>query len=161
MPQTYTPIATYTVPSAQASYTFTSIPSTYTDLILIVDGSLSGASVVKVQLNGDTATNYSYTYVYGSGSATGSGRVSSEAFGTLGYSSTSAERFTDIAHFMNYSNTTTYKTIIDRGNTTSTQTVATVNLWRSTAAINSIKVFPNTTNLATGTTLTLYGIKAA
>ena len=161
MAKTYEPVATYTVPSAASSYTFSSIPSTYTDLILVVDGSLSGGSVIKIQLNGDTATNYSYTYFYGSGSTTGSGRVSSEAFGTIGYSSTSAERFTAIAHFMNYSNTTTYKTIIDRDNSTSTQTVATVNLWRSTAAINSIKVFPNTTNLTAGTTLTLYGNKAA
>ena len=161
MPKTYEPIATYTAPSAQASYTFSSIPSTYTDLILIVDGSLSGLSVIKIQLNGDTATNYSYTYMYGSGSATGSGRVANEAFGTIGYSSTSSERFTAITHFMNYSNTTTNKTFIDRDNSTLTQVAATANLWRSTAAINSIKVFPNTTNLATGTTLTLYGVKSA
>ena len=62
---------------------------------------------------------------------------------------------------MNYSNTTTYKTAISRGDRGATSTVAIVNLWRSTSAINNIQFFTDATNFAAGSIITLYGIKAA
>jgi len=43
---TYTPIASVTLSSAQASVTFSSIPQTYTDLVLVVNGS-TATSMVK------------------------------------------------------------------------------------------------------------------
>jgi hypothetical protein len=73
-----------------------------------------------------------------------------------------------ITDFQNYSNTTTNKTWIGRmgsGN----QTSAIVNLWRSTSAINTIAIAEsgdggsgsfNYGNMLSGTTFTLYGIKA-
>jgi hypothetical protein len=162
---TYTPIATTTLGSATATYTFSSIPSTYTDLILIA-GNLNAASAgnaFKMQVNSDTGTNYSNTYLTGNGSAASSGRNSSAD--TL--------RFFDnpniigpavvTAHFMNYSNTTTYKTVIARSSAAGYSANAEVNLWRSTAAINSIKIFFATSgnDMQTGTTFTLYGIASA
>ena len=60
-------------------------------------------------------------------------------------------------HIMNYSNTTTYKTMIARGG--GNRYVDFVgNLWRSTAAITSITIGPSWSN---GCVITLYGIKAA
>ena len=61
---TYTPIASTTLGSAAASYTFSSIPNTYTDLVLIASmaDSNSGADQrMLVQVNGDTGTKYSTT----------------------------------------------------------------------------------------------------
>ena len=165
MPSTYTPIATTTLGSATASYTFSSIPSTYTDLILIA-GHLNAASAgnaFKMQVNSDTGTNYSNTYLTGNGSSASSGRNSSAD--TL--------RFFDnpniigpavvTAHFMNYANTTTYKTVLSRSSAAGYSANAEVNLWRNTAAINSIKIFFATSgnDMQAGTTLTLYGISAA
>jgi hypothetical protein len=69
-----------------------------------------------------------------------------------------------IAHIQNYSNTTTYKTSIGRGNRPDSLVDATVSLWRDTAAITTIDLamgsaFP-ANNFASGSTLSLYGIAA-
>jgi hypothetical protein len=66
-----------------------------------------------------------------------------------------------ITHFNNYSNATTYKTILSRGNNASSSVTAYSALWRSTSAINEIKVFTLSGNLRAGSTFTLYGIAAA
>jgi len=60
---------------------------------------------------------------------------------------------------MNYSNTTTYKTFLGRGNDPSSFVRQGVGLWRNTAAITSFSVSGVT--FSTGVTATLYGIKAA
>jgi hypothetical protein len=65
---------------------------------------------------------------------------------------------------MNYSNTTTYKTALNRSNQAAGGVDATVGLWRSTAAIDTIRFYANTNgsqNFLTGSTFTLYGIAAA
>jgi hypothetical protein len=163
MAKTYESIATYTVPSAQASYTFTSIPAIYTDLILVINagGSTAGAVGCYMQFNGDTATNYSDTYILGTGSAATSGRDTSVDHASAGYPLYSTLTSTLITHIMNYTNTTTYKSSVNRGNDATFGTLAAVNLWRSTAAINAIKIYPASGNFLTGSTFTLYGIKAA
>lgn len=166
MPSTYQAIATTTLTSAASSYSFSSIPSTYTDLIVVVNSKMtSAADNLNCQVgNGtiDTGTNYSYTYLSGDGTSAVSGNnsnLTSTLSGRLGNVNS-----TNIIHFMNYSNTTTYKTIISRGNDASTngQVVNYACLWRSTAAINIIKILEATGDTyAAGSTFTLYGIKAA
>ena len=161
---TYTPIATTTLGSAATSYTFSSIPTTYTDLILVLNGSFDAFNNVRFQVgNGsvDTGSNYSVTRLLGDGSAGQSDRVSNA---TGGYVITiNTNQVMGVMHFQNYSNTTTYKTILARGGApgTSDYVSANVNLWRSTSAINTIKIYPNSGNMNTGTTLTLYGLAAA
>lgn len=160
MPSTYTPIATTTLGSAASSYTFSSIPSTYTDLVLIVNASSGAGISINCQLNGDTGSNYSYTGLYGNGSSAGSSRASNQTGAYLGYIG-STQIYNVINHFMNYSNTTTYKTILNRKNQADQYVEADVALWRNTAAINSIKIYPGSGNFDAGSTFTLYGIKAA
>jgi hypothetical protein len=159
--RTYEPIATYTAPSAQSSYTFTSIPATYTDLILVINAIATlGNRALQVILNSDTGTNYSATYITGDGSSASSGRNSSTAYGETYASISQTTRSSVIMQFQNYSNTTTNKTILTRSNA-DFNVRASVNLWRSTSAISSIKLQLNADNLDTGSTFTLYGIKAA
>jgi hypothetical protein len=168
---TYTPIATTTLGSAANSYTFSSIPQTYTDLVLqIVTFATSGAQPsgsFRVGAAGsiDTGANYSQTMMYGTGSSALSARVSSQNYGfwdAQGISaSTTTPNFSTL-NFQNYSNATTYKTIVGRASVADTGVVANVNLWRNTAAIDTIQVFNYTGyNMGIGTTLTLYGIAAA
>lgn len=158
MPATYEPIATTTLGSSATSYTFSSIPGTYTDLVVIVcNTSTSGAVNPYVQFNGDTGGNYSDTRLYGYGTGQGSARDSSII---IGDSTTSQNTF--IVNVMNYANTTTYKTTISRGSVTDSSVTATVGLWRSTAAITSVKINQGgAASFATGSTFTLYGIKSA
>lgn len=158
MATTYQPIATYTIPSSTSSYTFSSIPATYTDLRLIVAGTLTSLEDIGIQLNSDTGSNYSYTNLYGNGSSAGSQRQSNMTVMYVG--ALDGNQSVSIFDFMNYSNASTYKTVLNRTSAAAWWVVAKVGLWRSTAAINSIKVMP-VNNFATGTTLTLYGIKAA
>ena len=161
---TYTPIATTTLGSAAASYTFSSIPSTYTDLILVFNGSASsGTPFTTLRFNGDTATNYSDTTLSGNGTSASSGRDSSTTFIYVSGADTLSTGMSQlIVNFQNYSNTTTYKTALARSANAANGTSAAVGLWRSTAAINSITVMLNSaSNYAAGSTFTLYGIAAA
>ena len=98
---TYESITSNTVTgSAAASVTLSSIPGTYTDLILIVDGTTSSLEDITVQYNGDTGNNYSITYMSGSGTAAASGRQSNNSIITLGYMGT--VQGGTIFHFMNF-----------------------------------------------------------
>lgn len=157
---TYSPIATVTLGSALSQVTFSSIPSTYTDLVLVVAGTLTtGTDNIALQFNGDTGSNYSVTYLLGDGSAASSGRssnITNAGRCAMGTSSSSA-----IYSINNYSNSTTYKTVIGRGGMASYGVDARVSMWRNTAAITSILVFPTTYNFASGTVVSLYGIAAA
>jgi len=166
---TYTPIATTTLGSAQASVDFTSIPATYTDLVVIFNGQAAGSlNNLEMQFNGDTGTNYSDTYLSGNGTSASSGRESatkaSILIGNNGNPPASGSSFDIvIVNIMNYANTTTYKTALTRANNAANGVDAIVGLWRATpAAITSIKIFIKSgNNLNTGTNATLYGIKAA
>jgi hypothetical protein len=162
MAKTYEPIATYTVPSSQASYTFSSIPATYTDLIMVINGGLSALDQLNLQFNSDTTTNYSWTYIRGDGTSATSSRGTTATEIVIGNITTGTESI-NITQIQNYANTTTYKTILNRSNYASGRVQASVGLWRKTPeAINAIKVYPNGANtFNTGTTFTLYGIKAA
>jgi hypothetical protein len=163
MAKTYEPIATTTLASAAASYTFSSISQSYTDLILIstttndsVDYSLA------IKLNGDTTgTLYSRTILSGNGTAAASSRGTSEVAYYPLYSANLAYPAFALVNFLNYSNTTTYKTFLSRGNVTQANVYATVGLRRSTEAISTIAISPTAGNFAIGSTFTLYGIKAA
>jgi hypothetical protein len=159
---TYTPIATQTLGSAAASVTFSSIPQGYTDLVLVVSGSGSIGNDVRLQFNSDTGSNYSYTTLSGTGSSAVSARATNETSTPLTYYggiSTTLGATNQIGYLMNYSNSTTFKSVLARANNASSGVDANVCLWRNTNAINTIRVFPPTANFQTGTTVSLYGIQ--
>lgn len=160
---TYSTIATYTVSgSLTTSYTFSSIPSTYTDLVLIIGNAGASAGVDGIcQVNGDTGANYSQTHLRGTGSAAQSGKYTEWYLNSAATWNTTTN-YTHILNFLNYGNTTAYKTMLQRGNNASGEVNANVNLWRSTSAINSITIKAGSTaKINAGTTLSLYGIAAA
>lgn len=160
MPSTYEPIATTTLGSAVTSVTLSSIPSTYTDLILVVNHTTSTGVGWFMRYNGDTGSNYSYTYVGGNGSAAESYRDQNLTYTRVGNSYTTIGN--TIIQIQNYSNTTTNKTHLSRTNSSSAFVAAMVGLWRNTAAINSVTLLTGTTDtFSAGSTFTLYGIKAA
>lgn len=162
MASTYTPIATQTLSGATSAVTFSSIPSTYTDIVFVLNGVQSSSSVLDltIRFNGDTGTNYSNTDLAGDGSSASSGRNSNHTGGKLVYFGSTSWVSMLRGNVQNYANTTTYKTVLTRADTPSAFTVADVVLWRSTAAINSISFQMTSGNIAAGT-FTLYGIQAA
>lgn len=160
MTATYDKIATYTVPSATSSYTFSSIPGTYTDLVLIIGGTGSGDASIQIRFNGDTGSNYSTTFLYGTGSSAVSGRASNQTY-IQGMARINTTGGSGVINVQNYSNTTTNKTVVGKGGGAASLVIMSVGLWRSTSAITSMTLFPEGSNtFSTGAVLTLYGIKA-
>ena len=160
---TYTPLATTTLGSAQASYTFSSISGSYTDLVLICSAKNSSASAgrgLRLELNSDTGSNYSSTYMSGDGSSATSGNYISTSYLDTVMTISEANFYPVICNFENYANATTYKTILTRGGS-GINVRASAGLWRSTSAITSIKISMSADNFVTGSTFTLYGIAAA
>jgi len=163
MAKTYEPIATTTLGSAASSVTFSSITATYTDLILI--GNITGQSSsggLLIRFNADSASNYSYTALNGNGTSASSSRASNQTEGSISYTDSTTVPSSLITQILNYTNTTTYKTILSRANS-NYGALSYVNLWRATpAAINRIDILTSGGyNLNAGSTFTLYGIKAA
>jgi hypothetical protein len=163
MPATYEPIATNTLGTAVSTVTFSSITGSYTDLVLVFQGGSSTDANIRMQVNGDTTSNYSWTQLGGNGSGAASFRNSSDTSWLMNrYAFLSNNLNANfIFNFNNYSNTTTNKTVINRSNSAANGTDTTVGLWRSTAAITSITFSLSGGNYIVGSTFTLYGIKAA
>ena len=158
---TYTPIATATGTGSSNTITFSSIPSTYTDLVVVAQMQANSNDYVNFRINNDTGSNYSNTQVYGTGSSAGSARASSQTSVLWEAIPSSPNVINSIIHFQNYSNATTYKTALLRSNDANSVVRAIVTLWRSTSAINRLDFYNNTNSFTTATTFTLYGIAAA
>jgi hypothetical protein len=161
---TYEPIATTTLGSAQASVTFSSLGS-YTDIVAIVNvkNTVGAGYWLQAQFNGFTSNQYSTTVLQGNGSAASSYRYSNESDGVR-CGATYTSNFTPaIINILNYSNSTTFKTVLSRFNDGGNTVQALVGLFRQTGAITSIKfqIEAGTANIASGSTFTLYGIAAA
>jgi hypothetical protein len=161
MATTYIPLYTTTLASATDTVTFSSIPSTYTDLVLVSNIQPTSSPYLFYRLNSDSGSNYSRTQLIGNGSTATSGRFSNESYMYVATSTISGSS-TFITQFQNYSNTTTFKTVLTRQSDTGGNVSAIVSLWRSTAAINNLVI--TTTGYSTfaaGTTFSLYGVTAA
>lgn len=174
LPSTMTPIASTTLTANTASITFSAIPQTYTDLVAVISARVDKVSedYFSMRLNSDSGTNYSMTYLAGGGAGGGgggSGRFGSLAQGIIGWTAPNSSSVYAITtcNIMNYSNSTTFKSYITRSSHSATTSYAQTGMWRSTSAVTSISFATwgagtfGGSNMISGTTITLYGIKAA
>jgi hypothetical protein len=165
MPATYEPIATTTLGSAASSITFSSIPGTYTDLRLVVIVKAVNSDTLKVRLNNDTGTNYSTTQLSGDGASAISYRWTNSSSWFLWYNNAVSEtqwefHTWDIFSYTGSTNKTALSTRSADYNG-SGEVYRGASLWRDTSTINRIDVGLLNTNMAIGTTATLYGILKA
>jgi len=163
MTATYEKIATNTLGSSAASVTFSSISGAYTDLVLVMNVRNTDSNRYGLlRFNSDTGSNYSVTVLAGTSAGAVSYRASNQTKLFIHYTDplpTAASTFAGfIVNFQNYSNTTTYKTILDRVSNSATATEALVGLWRNTSAISNIEIFCDGGSYTSGSTFTLYGI---
>jgi hypothetical protein len=168
---TYTPISTYTVssPPSFTALSLSSIPQTYTDLILVISSSVTNAGYsdtdIRMRPNNNSSSIYSETKLIGNGSsASSTGQfVTDNSLFYLG--NTGSAVTVNTYQFMNYTNTTTYKTILCRTSNNYGGVIrSSVGLWKSTTAISSIWMdlsASSSNNWSTGSIFSLYGIKAA
>jgi hypothetical protein len=171
---TYTLIDSEVLASSAASVTFSSIPATYTDLVvrMSIRNSTAGAygATGRFKLNGDTATNYSVATLEGNGSSAGSNRISSQAYGQLTYNGYDAggntsNTFSSIEFYIPSYLASQNKPIstftATENNSTTGVLEVDANLWRNTAAITSIEIYSDTGNFVSGSSFYLYGISNA
>jgi hypothetical protein len=165
MPATYEPIATTTLGSATNTISFSSIPSTYTDLKIILVGTVSSAATPCMRFNGITTATYSGTQLQGNGTGAVTSRSSGDG---LFYTnlvqnwSTTVPGFLEIDIF-SYTNSI-YKTCLIKTSKDENgygMVTALVGLWQNTASISSITLFPESQNWSVNTRATLYGILKA
>jgi hypothetical protein len=167
-----TRIAQQVLGSAASSVTFSSIPGSYTNLILTILGASSSGSYandqITYQANGDTGANYDYCFsLCNTGSLTGGG--GSGAAGTSGNlcylpgtGGPSGNAGISTTKFVGYAQTTFRKQATSTGGwynpSNALWTINTWNQWRSTAAITSLVLaLGSGANFLAGSTFTLYG----
>jgi hypothetical protein len=170
MPLTYTLITSNVLGSSTASVNLSSIPSTYTDLALhasIRTDRASNLDLVGIRFNNDSNANYANTTLTGSGSGTPTSSNNNETYarenqvnGNSSLSNTFASLEMDINNYLASTNKPCSVFTVTEGNTTGMTIQAISYLWRNTAAITSIQLFPVTgPNFLTGSSFYLYGIK--
>jgi hypothetical protein len=169
---TYEPIATTTLGTAVASYTFNSLGS-YTDLIIVGSAGFSTAGdEYSFRFNGDTASNYSFTAIIAptSGASASNAGGANQTYGNINRATAASVSSVPNTNFylriFSYANTNFYKTTLSRVGTvvgTYNGMESAVNTWRSTSAITSITILTTGGggNFNADSTFTLYGIKAA
>lgn len=159
---TYTPLANITLAnSTNASVTFSSIPATYRDLVVIVNAIASVSNIqARFRLNGDTGTNYSYVRMSGNGTTATSVGITALSLGQLSAiaAATTTGALQIKMDILDYTQTNKHKTIISRADQPANATEAFSNRWASTAAVTSVTILTNSGNWAIGSTFALYGI---
>jgi len=158
---TYEKIDTTTLSSNTQTVTFSSIPQTYTDLVIVIEGSATSNSdfVLKVGNNSvPTNTLYSRMFIFGY-----SGGTNPDTAGNLGgfVFSMYTARSMAIINLMNYTNTNVNKTALIRNNVGIDIIYASQNLLRSAIAINIMEFTTGTHSFTAGTVFSIYGIKKA
>lgn len=177
----YDALATYTVPSGGvSSITFAGLPTggQYTHLQIRTMGKMTIGDAgyvgeIYLRFNGDTNGNYTTHYLLGNGN--GSGAVYGGAYtGTTGISATASvvgsngsfnSMFSaNIWDVLDYASSTKNKVVRNFGGATTNSNGATQiglnsGVWLNTNAINSITMYPNTTNFAEHTQISVYGVK--
>jgi hypothetical protein len=167
MANTYTLIASSTVGSGgAASIDFTSIPSTYTDLVLKISTRNAGTNIQNLLMKLNTATtNFTYRYVEGNGASASSGSGTTGAIGGVDGSNATANTFNSLdIYFPNYAGSTNKSFSVDavtENNGTTAYADLNAFLWSNTAAINAISIYAASSNLVQYSTAYLYGVKNA
>lgn len=166
---TYVALATTTVTgSPVSSITFSSIPATYRDLVLVsapVDSAIATSQSLCVQFNSDSGSNYPFVYMGTDTTATPFSGATTLTF-VVGARYDNRQDGMGVLHIMDYSATDKHKTALTKcgmGNRTLSgiTTLQTASRWANTNAITSLYLFSELAgSFAVGSTFSLYGIEA-
>jgi hypothetical protein len=165
MANTFVKIASVTVGSGgSVSVTFSSIPSTYTDLCLKVSlRNTADNGAARLNFNG-ASSNFSYRSIFGDGSSVAS-YSGTNAWAQIQYPGllTTSNTFCNGEIYIpNYAGSNKKSLSIDtvsEANATTAYIVPMAYLWDNTSAVTSISITADQSALAQYSTATLYGIK--
>lgn len=176
MANTFELISSVTVGAGgAASIDFTSIPATYTDIVVELSARVTGYSganqdFLAIRFNGDTGNNYNNKVLYGNGSSAGSFDVSPTSSirqaATAPSDAATSNTFGNTQIYIpNYAGSQ-YKSVstdsISETNATASYETLAAGIWNSSSAINSITILPlQGTAFVQYSTAYLYGVKNA
>lgn len=157
---TYDLITETTLGSNSASVTISSIPSTYKDFVVEYIGSLtSSPNDIWMYFNGDETANYNRTWFstvnQTSSPTAGSGRNTGIGGHYVFYGGTTLSY--GRVEVFSYANTNVNKSVLSRGTAADTASGLVTSMWRSTAAVNSIKL-TSPVNFTSGSIFRVWGI---
>lgn len=164
-------ISELTAAVVTASFAFSSITSSYRDLEIRIRGRTSEAAsdtVVRMQFNGDTGSNYNseraYFFAATMFAAESLGTTSGMCAALAGASAATSYAGGNIVTVLDYRGTTFFKAYSATGGASFTTATTKTNvngfggLWLSTSAVTSVTVFPQTGSFVTGSICSLYGL---
>jgi len=167
MPNTFELISSYTATGSVSTISFTSIPATYTDLVILLSGRVDDTfgnpwydTYLKVNSTAGTSRD-----LYGTGNAAASGTDSEIRILGIPSSGATASVFSNVTIYIpNYASTTTYKSIsidsVSENNATGSMAQLAAGLYSSNTAISSLTIDPySAANFVIYSTAYLYGIK--
>jgi hypothetical protein len=175
MANTYTLISSVTLSSSAATISFTSIPATYTDLLIKLssrsDRSGNTSADQYIQFNGDTSAIYSMRRLMGNGSSPSSDSTSGSTGAFVGDATAATATASTFAnteiYIPNYTSTNAKFISTDsvtENNATEAYAILNASLWNpvTQAAITSLLIGTVTSNnFVQYTTAYLYGISNA
>jgi hypothetical protein len=161
-------IESKTLGTAASSIEFTSIPSTFTDLVILFSCRSSGTGFpvanIEVSING-TSTNESRRLLRGSGSTVESLADTQVNFGHMPTADNTANTFNSTSVYItNYTAAVAKSITVDNSSVSNGVSLydfyndISTQLWNNTAAITSILINPNSGNLVAGSMFSLYGV---
>jgi hypothetical protein len=171
MPTTYQLISSNTLSSSTASITFSSIPATYTDLVINISAQADGASNafdnITLTFNGTGTTNQSSTRLTGNGSTVASSRGTNQGIimpNVMPQTGVTGSPWANVEVYIPSYTVAQNKPLstfgASEGNDVTTWTAATAGLFSDTTTISSI-VLTGSTNFKSGSSFYLYGIKSS
>lgn len=160
MAATYTRIASTALTTTASTITFSGIPATYTDIVVSAGGLTTRIGDIFLRFNSDSGSNYSRTYLVGNNANIEVSRNNDTTQISAGYFPAGSTGFGYNMQINDYSNTTTFKTMLLQYATIGNWSGIMCGLWRNTSAINTIDFIAQSSTFNAGTTFTLYGIKA-
>ena len=167
MANTYTLIEAKTLTTTTASITFSSIPGTYTDLLLKISSRNNDIyNEIHFRFNGNSGNNYSGTNIYGNGSSAISSSSSSisslQNLTVESVSGQTSDTFGNtelyIPNYTSSNNKSVSADGVQENNATSAQAMLGAGIWAQTNAITSIEAFPSIGSFVAHSTFYLYGI---
>jgi hypothetical protein len=168
---TYTLISSNVLASSAASVTFSSIPATYTDLVVRVSARSDRANTqddMRITFN-STTTNFSYTYLRGNGSTTTSSYVTADPYnwaGNIPAANATSNTFGNgelyIPSYLASQNKPSSAIMAMENNVTDPVFLtANANLWSNSAAISTIYLYLGFGSFVSSSSFYLYGISNA
>jgi hypothetical protein len=174
MANTYTLISSVTLSGTAASISFTSIPATYTDLLIKLSARGDEAGVtwqnVRLRYNSDSGSNYTHAVAAGLGTTTATAANSNTVYTRFSYAPyvlTTASIFSNSEYyFPNYTSgnnkTISYESSAENNDASVYALAFAGGIWSNVAAISSIEITPDAGgNWVQYSTAYLYGISNA